>query len=144
MVCQRLSMEYQLVDGVNPEEYTKLNRTLSGRSKTSTYILTMGHRIHILAYDASGKGEIVVTRFLSKRGTNSAKNTLDTYKFEVWVPHTQRFQTVTQTFFQYPQPEYWWNRADEILLGNEELDTDTPKYTDPDMLYRKLSACLLL
>ena len=42
--------------------------------------------------------------------------------YELWVPQTGEYQTMTQTFQQYPTPEYAWNTADEILLGNIELD----------------------
>ena len=54
---------------------------------------------------------------------------------------------MTQTFQQYPTPEYAWNTADEILLGNIELDMNNdnvkakrlrfailPDYTDENTL----------
>ena len=114
MVCQRLSMEYQLVEGYDPDEYAKLSPDLKDKSSFITsfrrnssqmHILSMGHRIHLLIFDGRGQGEIVVTRYLSKRGTNTL-NTYDKYKFEVWSPHVKKFLTVTQKFCQYPEPEF--------------------------------------
>jgi hypothetical protein len=162
MICQRLSVEFQLVEGYIPEDYAKLSQDLKDKSTfmknskcddgSQMYILSMGHRIHLVIFDARGHGEIVVTRFLSKRGTNSS-NTYDKYMFEVWVPHTKQFQTVTQKFCQYPEPEFacmycmcscllctvylskyydvrTGNKADDLVLGNQELDTDYPKFID--------------
>ena len=104
MVAQRLSMEYQLVEDVDPREYVASSG--NGTNKQLIHILSMGHRIHILAYDSSGSGEINVTRYLSKRATNSRENTYEMYSFEMWVPQQQIFQTVNQRFCQYPEPEY--------------------------------------
>lgn len=114
MVCQRLSMEYQLVEGYNADEYAKLSPDLKDKSTfmksfrseaSQMHILSMGHRIHLLIFDGRGQGEIVVTRYLSKRGTNTL-NTYDKYKFEVWSPHARKFFSVTQKFCQYPEPEF--------------------------------------
>lgn len=155
MVCQRLSMEYQLVEGYDPDEYAKLSPDLKDKSSFMTsfrrnasqmHILSMGHRIHLLIFDGRGQGEIVVTRYLSKRGTNTL-NTYDKYRFDVWSPHVKKFLTVTQKFCQYPEPEFACkplifegfvtllsigNKADDLILGNQELDTDYPKFVDQD------------
>ncbi len=103
------------------------------KEKELFYILTMGHRIQFLSYDPS-MSQVRVTRFLwTGKSTNSSGNNNDninfsttskkaTYMYELWVPQTGEYQTMTQTFQQYPTPEYAWNTADEILLGNIELD----------------------
>ena len=125
---------------------SKMNKTSSATSsskyniksnitkeKELFYILTMGHRIQFLSYDPS-MSQVRVTRFLwTGKSTNSSSNNNDninfsttskkaTYMYELWVPQTGEYQTMTQTFQQYPAPEYAWNTADEILLGNIELD----------------------
>jgi hypothetical protein len=83
------------------------------------YVLSMGHRIHIIAFD-SNKREFTVNRFTSEVGTNGAEENRVTYTYDVWVPQMNSFQVLSQTFYRFPHPEFNWNLLDEILLGNRD------------------------
>ena len=153
MVCQRLTQEFQLIRGFDVMPYKKLipgylqppkpttlplqsvghsgvgiSQSIRGDSildaeevdgESLFYVLSMGHRIQFLAYVPS-KSEVKVSRYVST-GVQTAAN----YEYELWVPQLQRFQRITQTFRQFPEPEYNWNVHDEILLGNLEVLSET-------------------
>jgi hypothetical protein len=60
LVCQRLSREYQLVEGFDKSVYSRINRydnIIDNKNRDSFYqnfyILTMGHRIHFLLGDVA-------------------------------------------------------------------------------------------
>ncbi len=141
----------------NNNKYNSSNN--KNNEKELFYILSMGHRIQFLSYDPS-MSQVRVTRLLwTGKNTNNTSNNNNfndnfsstskkaTYMYELWVPQTGEYQTMTQTFQQYPTPEYAWNTADEILLGNIELDMNNdnvkakrlrfailPDYTDENTL----------
>lgn len=154
MVGQRLTQEFQLITGVDVMEYrrlipgylsslpptvpqgngTNVKSAMSFQKGDTTatikcendvdstshfYVLSMGHRIQFLAYNPS-KSEVKVSRYVST-GIQTAAN----YEYELWVPQLQQFQRITQTFRQFPEPEYNWNVHDEILLGNLDVLSDT-------------------
>jgi hypothetical protein len=131
MVGQRLVQEYQLTKGIDIESYKKLipglvdgsesKGAMSQEQSTQFYVLSMGHRIQFLAY-LPARSEVKVSRYVTTGVQSTA-----TYKYEVWVPQLQRFQRVSQTFKQYPDPEYNWNVHDEILLGNMDQLPETIK-----------------
>lgn len=131
MVGQRLVQEYQLTKGIDIESYKKLipglvegsesKTAMNQEQSTQFYVLSMGHRIQFLAY-LPARSEVKVSRYVTTGVQSTA-----TYKYEVWVPQLQRFQRVSQTFKQYPDPEYNWNVHDEILLGNMDQLPETIK-----------------
>jgi len=101
------------------------------------YILTMGHRIQFLFYNPSLR-KVRVIRLLWAGPKNKAKDNHSTnsnvnnqmditnqtaeYCYLLWVPQLNKYQKMKQKFNQFPSPEYGWSNADEILLGNSELD----------------------
>jgi len=122
MVCQRLSMEYQLVEIRDQTPYfiyvMKSNSEFSENTGKSFYILTMGHRIQFLICDKSNKnGNVKVSSFLSKRGKND-NNRIYNYQYNLWVPQLQQYQRMSQTFYQFPTPEFIWNNLDYQLSGS--------------------------
>jgi hypothetical protein len=131
MVAQRLAQEFQIVAGkdIDREMYKKFVRkgvdSEEDASDDHFWMLSMGHRIQFLYYIPSTK-TIKVDRYVSKMGNNDASSTA-TYAYQLWMPQSQTFSTITQVFHQYPEPEYNWNQADEVLLGNEEDLSDATK-----------------
>ncbi|CAM9485076.1 unnamed protein product, partial [Ectocarpus fasciculatus] len=125
MVCQRLTQEFQLIRGFDVLPYRKLipgditHALDEPEGESFFHVLSMGHRIQFLAYVPS-KREVKVSRYVST-GVQTAAN----YEYELWVPQLQRFQRITQTFRQFPEPEYNWNVHDESLLGNLEVLSET-------------------
>ena len=55
---------------------------------------------------------------------NDSEESKFTYGYRLWVPERESFHAVTQHFYQYPHPEYNWNKVDEILSGNDDFLTD--------------------
>lgn len=141
MVCQRLSMEFQIVEGlsapdmiayrgffkngsINQPKTNVSSLLLNEKNKSiddsgDSYILSMGHRIQFLEHDRAEK-KINVVQLRSKRGVNDSER-IYTYCYELWVPQLTCFQTLTQKFCQFPSVEYQWNSADQIVSGDEEL-----------------------
>eukprot|EP00953_Heterococcus_sp_UTEX-ZZ885_P030586 16154-Heterococcus_DN1.PRE.2 len=128
-----------------------------------SYILSMGHRIHSLSYDDQTK-QVEVKRFMSRYGSNAAPGNRYNYTYSEScgaaydVGHSScsstavviacnmylkqrfgtegKFQTVKQSFYRYPSPEYSWNYLDELVCGyNEELIENTK--------YRRISFALI-
>ena len=164
MICQRLAQEYQLVEldalGEGAKAAYKRYIQTQGRyggwappvrpggaeSKDEQelfFILSMGHRIQFLLYDPA-LSQVRVTRLLSvgggAHGYVSAQTEAQraTYSYQIWVPQTETYQQMTQTFLQYATPEYAWNTADEILLGNVELD-----FSSDNVRAKRLRFCVL-
>ena len=48
--------------------------------------------------------------------------TMFQYRYEMWLPQMNRFQSVTQTFYQFPVPEFLWNKVDNIMMGDIAYD----------------------
>jgi hypothetical protein len=139
MICQRLSQEYQLVQfegnfidsGEAYKKYIMANGYNTNKDKVSLdkemIILTMGHRVQFLCYDRSSR-QVRVTRYCyAGRNNNQSEVTSKSYaySYEQWVPQRHKYQTMTASFQQFLTPEYSWNTADEILLGNLDIDTNT-------------------
>lgn len=143
MVCQRLSQEFQLVEAesyadatlgpvFNPLPYFDYAMKMDNSSDNSKsqadysnrlfYILSMGHRIQFLFYDAATRN-VKVTQLTSIRdGSNRTAGSTASYTYELWVPQLSKYQAVTQQFTQFPD-EFLWNKVDSILLGDGELDS---------------------
>jgi hypothetical protein len=70
--------------------------------------------------------QISVTQYVSNRGKNSDETENDktsfTYRYEMWTPQRERFETIVQTFQQFPSPELRWNLIDNIVAGNLGFD----------------------
>jgi hypothetical protein len=64
--------------------------------------------------------EIEVTLLLSKQGLNENDRSA-TYNYKLYVPQTNQYVSMTQTFSQFP-PEFLWNKADSVLMGALEFD----------------------
>jgi hypothetical protein len=71
--------------------------------------------------------QIYVTQYISKQSQMSeaeqkenieSDRTMFQYRYEMWLPQMQRFQTMTQTFYQFPVPEFLWNKVDNIMMGD--------------------------
>ena len=92
--------------------------------KKNFFILSMGHRIQFLEYDASTPG-VNVTQYRARQGFNrdEGDNTYQ-YNYELWVPELGEFRTVSQKFHQFPDPEMRWNKIDHIVLGHLTYDAD--------------------
>lgn len=143
LVNQRLIQEFQLIINVNKEAYQSYSRskevTLTTTKKVPQnyllrpdedkkkeiinhfYILTMGHRIQCFDYTVDKKPQVRVTQYRSKNAVNDDESSF-TYHYEIWVPQIQEFQTMTQTFYQFPNPEYKWSKTDNILCGAVPYD----------------------
>ena len=62
--------------------------------------------------------KVNVTQYRSKKGKNDdEESSIYTYRYELWVPQTKSFQTMSQTFYQFPNPEFKWNKIDNIIVG---------------------------
>merc|ERR1712146_598233 len=85
-------------------------------SDLKTYILSMGHRIHILTYDTNTQ-TVNVKRFLLRDSYNTDPSNRFQYKYQLWVPQSKQYQCVNQTFHKFPTPEYNWNFLDELICG---------------------------
>jgi hypothetical protein len=138
MVCQRLSQEFQLVEGIDMSPYRTYlaNHNIGSLSKGKSdieelYILSMGHRIHFLLYNYLQR-EVKVSRIklinASSDPSDKSGGVWTRYEYELWVPPTKRFHVMTQSFFQYPVPEYSWNTADAIIMGYNNLEPPFRKY----------------
>lgn len=138
MVCQRLSQEFQLVEGIDMTPYRtylanhNIGSLTKGKSDVEElYILSMGHRIHFLLYNRIQR-EVKVSRIklmnASSDPSDKSGGVRTRYEYELWVPPTMRFHVMTQNFFQYPVPEYSWNTADAIITGYNNLEPPFGKY----------------
>ena len=133
MVNQRLAQEYQLLDS-SGSAMTACEKFIfdkeeqkNGEAPPQLVVLSMGHRIQFLSYVPS-RGTINVHRYMSKIGENTEETTC-VYSYQMWSRYAKRFVTTQQTFYQYPEPEYSWNKTDEVLLGNMDtlVETSRPK-----------------
>lgn len=110
MVCQRLAQEFQIVEGkgIDREAYKKFVRkgleSQQDQLDDNFWMLSMGHRIQFLYYIPSSR-TIKVDRYVSKMGNNDASSTA-TYSYQLWLPQSQQFSTITQVFHQYPGALY--------------------------------------
>ena len=64
--------------------------------------------------------QVRVHIFTNKTSNNELSDCHDSYFYELWVPQTKRFQTVSLVFNQFP--EYNWNKADISLQEHDDLD----------------------
>ncbi|EWM23480.1 dep domain containing protein [Nannochloropsis gaditana] len=142
MVCQRLAQDFQLVETSPGSPAASLLRLFGalpgggaggigvgrkgreGGGKRAVYTLSMGHRIHVLSYDESTR-QVDVKHFLDRQGSNAnSPQNHHRYRYQIWVPHTGRFQAVTQDFYRFPTPEYKWNYVDELICGYNDAPED--------------------
>ncbi|CAM9371227.1 unnamed protein product [Discosporangium mesarthrocarpum] len=156
MVCQRLAQDFQLVEkgsgsqgpeGLSGGEeglsdpYMPRSTLTSAKSASSLFApkkgsrlvntLSMGHRVHTLFYNETSE-LVEVKRYVSSDGLNTFDNQV-VYKFSLWLPQMGHMQTVRQTFYKYPNPEYTWNYMDVLVKGllfkgdieREELTEET-------------------
>lgn len=129
LVCQRLSREFQLVEGVDVEWKKLVGYTETQKSefRKSNFILSMGHRVHFIMYSAFEQ-KICVYKAISKRACEIDNASLkSSYSYEVWAPWTNKFVTITQEFRQFQDQEYNWNYADRLLLLMETFDLKKEK-----------------
>eukprot|EP01036_Dinobryon_divergens_P022546 gene22546-30811_t len=131
MICQRLTQEYQLIELTESGDLSSYHSLMSNnsgfggigsalkfRQSENFFVLSMGHRIQLIHYDPVGH-EISVKIYRSEHGENKEDDeSIFTYKYELWVPQLGQFQTVTQTFYQFPNPEFKWNQLDNVLAGS--------------------------
>jgi hypothetical protein len=120
MVKQRLAQDYQIVenDCMDIKVYKRFVLSTADKETPDEHFiaLSMGHRIQFLSYNPS-LNYIYVHGYMSKIGVND-KDTSATYSYKLWSQYTRMFETTSQLFHQYPEPEYSWNVTDELLLGN--------------------------
>lgn len=129
MMCQRLSKEFQLIEGVDIIPYTRLAKTYDQVSSDNFFILTMGHRIQLL-FANEYYNTIHVTQLTSLRSTNLSieedmeedERNVFNYKYEMWAPQTKTFYPMAQSFHQFNNPEYRWNQVDSIMAGSIQYD----------------------
>jgi hypothetical protein len=115
----------------------------SGRIKGSSptnangkiqHVLSMGHRFHIISCNPTSDC-VDVVQYLAKNAYNNEYNTF-TYNYNIWMPATQRYLKVSQTFQRFPE-EYPWNRLDNLICG------DTDKTLDDQTKYRRIAFCII-
>ena len=135
-----------IVTNYNESSFSKkkqISKTESDEDTDLFYILTMGHRIQFLFYNPSLRKVRVIrllwagpkTKVKDLHSPNPNLNQMDItnqtaeYSYLLWVPQLNKYQNMKQKFNQFPSPEYGWSNADEILLGNSDLDmnNDTVK-----------------
>ena len=135
-----------IVTNYNESSFSKKKQIASSKNdedKDLFYILTMGHRIQFLFYNPSLRKVRVIrllwagpkTKPKDLHSPNPNSNQMEItnqtaeYSYLLWVPQLNKYQLMKQKFNQFPSPEYGWSNADEILLGNSELDmnNDTVK-----------------
>ncbi len=80
------------------------------------HVLSMGHRFHIISSNPYSDS-VEVVEYLARHANN--REGLNTYKYiyKIWMPCTERYQEVFQTFSKFPE-EYPWNRLDNMIAGN--------------------------
>ncbi len=93
-----------------PTELDWIKETESSQTKSSNdeiiqHTLSMGHRVHIISYNPQSESVKVVSH-LARSASNRPHNTYS-YQYNIWMPITQRYQKVSQTFQRYPE-EYPW------------------------------------
>jgi hypothetical protein len=82
----------------------------------------MGHRIQFLEYDTIAE-QVNVTQYRSRQGFNREHgNNTSSYAYELWNKDENKFETMTQSFYQFPNPEMRWNKIDNIVVGNLPYD----------------------
>ena len=113
-----------------------MQHTLSMEHST----LSMGHRIHIISYEPTSESmKVRVTQYTAKNTTNEGQNT-HSYQYNVWMPLTERYQQVCQTFQRFPG-NYPWNTLDEIISGN--TDENTRVILNDKMKYRRIAFSII-
>ena len=81
--------------------------SLSSSSNEIRHVLSMGHRFHIISCNPTSDS-VDVVEYLARNATNNKNNTFK-YHYNIWMPATERYQQVSQTFQRFPE-EYPWNR----------------------------------
>ncbi|CAK4408937.1 unnamed protein product [Aphanomyces euteiches] len=111
MVCQRLSSDFQLVD--MKKKQTADEGLLTPLHQT-TYLLSMGHRIHQLIYDEGL--QTIDVKCYHKRLKTTIHDPYH-YEYSLFDPTTASFHKQLQTFHEFPHPEDNWNTTDNLLCG---------------------------
>ncbi len=80
------------------------------------YILSMGHRIQFLEYDTAAE-QVNVTQYRSRQGFNKEHgNSTSSYTYELWNKELSKFETMTQNFYQFPNPEVFLGKCDILIV----------------------------
>jgi len=108
--------------------------SLNNASGKIQHILSMGHRFHIISCNPTSDC-VDVVQYLAKNAYNNEYNTF-TYYYNIWMPATERYLKVFQTFQRFPE-EYPWNRLDNLICG------DTDKTLDDQTKYRRIAFCII-
>jgi hypothetical protein len=98
------------------------------------HVLSMGHRFHIISCNPTSDC-VDVVQYLAKNAYNNEYNTF-TYNYNIWMPATERYLKVSQTFQRFPE-EYPWNRLDNLICG------DMDKTLDDQTRYRRIAFCVI-
>lgn len=130
MVCQRLSQDFQLYikDSAVPtqdnfsKDERKSNR-VSGierhdrnRGSRTTYVLTMGHQMHVLDY-YPGTREVHVKIYVHRHWTAvSVSKDAWPYEYLLYDDIDERFQPVSLSF-KGVLAFYNWNQLDHVVCG---------------------------
>lgn len=85
------------------------------------HTLSMGHNIHKLSYNPTSD-VIEVVQYHSKVAHSDPRNKF-MYRYLLWVPMTQSFEKVVQTFQRFSS-EYRWNKLDNYISGEPVLTED--------------------
>jgi hypothetical protein len=116
-----------------------VSRKIADAGSTNTtgkiqHVLSMGHRFHIISCNPTSDC-VDVVQYLAKNAYNNEFNTF-IYKYNIWMPTTERYLQVSQTFQRFPE-EYPWNRLDNLICG------DTDKTLDDQTKYRRIAFCIV-
>lgn len=147
MLRQRLTQDYQQVpravivesSRISRDNAEKLHKTYSlrnlsssgskrgsrengsyrtkGDSQIPTIALSMGHRIQTMTLIPNAVNIKIFTR---RDASNSIEDNTSKYNFKLWLPASQRYMTVNQTFDKY-QEEYMWNPLDLLISGDTNM-----------------------
>ena len=140
MIAQRLSQDFQIIStSLDPRGGPKTpagsparpasirrphngdapspSRTLSG-DVSSTVTLSMGHQLHVLAYDALSRN-IEVQRYEHISRANASGNMKQTYNYLLWDDLEGR-ATMGSYDFSSNLVFYNWNYIDQIVCGYDD------------------------
>ena len=148
-----------------PKQYQS---SISGRNSSLDSVniqhtLSMGHRIHIISSNSTSDS-VDVVQYLAKNANNQLFKPFN-YKYNLWMPMTDRYQYVSQIFQRFPE-EYpvslfimsniirdgkvsylfsihfmvsseQFNRLDNLICG------DFDKTLDSKTKYRRIAFCII-
>jgi len=130
LVAQRLCQDFQVVD------FGSAGANRAGASGSMHYILSMGHRIHVIKKGFNN--QIEVKQYLARFGNNQDPGNIFIYNYSLWNPITNEWQKVTRKFVRY-MDDHNWNHADQIVQGNRPLtdkDDESAKTTKGYVKFR--------